>query len=99
MSFALKFRERLDDGVADEVDRLMKFLKQFLLLEHNEDGSHIVASPTTNVAAANVAYVTVGNTSSLTAERALVGTANEIEVTDGGANSTVAIGLVAFPPP
>ena len=97
MGFALKFRERLDGGSADEIDRILKFLKQFLLLEHNEDGSHIVADPTTNVAAADVAYVTVGNTSSLTAERALVGTANEIEITDNGANSTVAIGLVASP--
>ena len=97
MGFGLRFRERLEEGTADEIDKLMKFLKQFLLLEHNEDGSHIVASPTTNVAAADVAYVTVGNTSSLTAERALVGTANEIDVTDNGANSTVAIGLVASP--
>lgn len=97
MGFGLRFKERLDDGTADEIDKLVKFLKQFLLLEHNEDGTHIVSDPTTNVAAADVAYVTVGNTSSLTAERALVGTANEIDVTDNGANSTVAIGLVASP--
>lgn len=97
MGFGLRFRERLDETTADEIDKLIKFLKQFLLLEHNEDGTHIVASPTTNVAAADVAYVTVGNTSSLTVERALVGTSNEIDVTDNGANNTVAIGLVASP--
>ena len=94
MGFSLKFRERLDTGTADEIDKLMKFLKQFLLTGHNEDGSHIVNSPTTNIAAANAPYVTVGNTSSLSAERALVGTADQITVTDNGANSTVAIGTV-----
>ena len=97
MGFALKHRERLTTGTADEIDKLMKFLKQFLLKEHNENGTHIVDSPTTNVAAADIAYVTVGNTSGLSAERALVGTSNEIEVTDNGANSTVAIGLVSSP--
>ena len=91
MSFALKFRERLEVGTADEIDRLIKFLKAFLLTEHNEDGTHIVSDPTTNVAAADVAYVTVGNTSSLSAERALTGTANQITITDNGANSTVQI--------
>src|SRR3990167_5682506 len=97
MAFGLRFRERLDDGTADEIDKLMKVLKQFLLLEHNENGTHIVSGSTTNVAAASAAYVTICNTSSLTAERALVGTANEIDVTDNGINSTVAVGLVASP--
>ena len=94
MGFALKFRERLDTGTADEIDKLMKFLKQFLLTGHNEDGTHIVDSPTTNIAAADAPYITVGNTSALSAERALVGTADQITVTDNGANSTVAIGTV-----
>src|SRR3990167_6586674 len=97
MGFGLRFQERLDEGTADELNKFFKFLKQFLLLEHNEDGTHIVDSPTVNTAAANLAYVTVGNTSSLSAERGLVGTANEIDVTDNGANSTVAVGLVASP--
>src|SRR3990167_10641827 len=97
MSFSLKFRERLDEGTADEIDRFMKFFKQLWLAEHNEDGTHIVDDPTSNVAPSSVAYVTVGNTSSLGFERALVGTANEIDVTDNGANSTVAVGLVASP--
>ena len=92
MGFGLRFKERLDDATADEIDKLVKFLKQFLLLEHNEDGTHIVSDPTTNVAAADVAYVTVGNTSSLSAERALTGTANQVTVTDNGANSTVQLG-------
>jgi hypothetical protein len=94
MGFSLRYRERLEEGTADELDKLIKFLKQFLLTEHNEDGTHIVSDPTTNVAAADVAYVTVGNTSSLSAERALTGTANQITITDNGANSTVQIGTV-----
>lgn len=39
------------------------------------------------------AYVTIGNTSTLTAERALTGTSNQITVTDNGANSTVVLSL------
>lgn len=92
MGFSLRFRERLDEGTADEIDKLQKFLKQFLLREHNEDGTHIVESPTTNVAAADAPYVTVGNTSALTKERALTGTANQVTVTDNGENSTVQLG-------
>ena len=97
MGFGLRFRERLDEGTADEIDKLLKFLKQFLLLQHNEDGSHIIDAVTSNIASADAAYVTLGNTSDLTTERALVGTSDEIDVTDNGANSTVAIGLVASP--
>ena len=41
----------------------------------------------------SLAYVTIGNTSSLSAERSLTGTANQITVTDGGANSTVTLAL------
>jgi len=37
------------------------------------------------------AYVTIGNTAGLSAERALTGTANQIIVTDNGANSTVVL--------
>ena len=40
MGFSLKFRELLPDGVAMEFDALFKSLREFLLLEHNEDGSH-----------------------------------------------------------
>lgn len=94
MGFSLRYRERLDEGTADELNKLIKFLKQFLLTEHNEDGTHILDNPTSGVAPATVAYVTVGNSSNLSAERALVGTSNEIDVTDNGANSTVAVGLV-----
>ena len=38
-------------------------------------------------------YVTIGNTAGLSAERALTGTANEITVTDDGANTTVTLSL------
>lgn len=37
------------------------------------------------------AYVTIGNTSGLSAERALTGTTNQITVNDNGANSTVVL--------
>jgi hypothetical protein len=37
------------------------------------------------------AFVTIGNTGGLTAERALTGTSNQISVTDNGANSTVVL--------
>ena len=37
------------------------------------------------------AYVTIGNTGNLSAERALTGTANRVSVTDGGGNSTVTL--------
>ena len=91
MGFGLRFRERLDDGVADEIDRFQKFLRQLWLKEHNEDGTHITDDPTTGVASASVAYVTIGNTSSLANERAIVGTLNRVTVTDNGANSTVTV--------
>src|SRR3990167_7312063 len=39
----------------------------------------------------NLAYVTIGNDGALTAERALTGTANQITITDNGANSTVVL--------
>ena len=91
MSFATKHRELLPLGTQLEFDRLMKFLKQFLLKEHYQDGTHITDNPTSGVAPSNGAYVTIGNTSSLSAERSLVGTSNQITVTDNGANSTVVI--------
>ena len=93
MGFGLRYRERLDEGTADELNKFMKFLKQFLLLEHNEDGTHFVTAPTSNVAPKDQPYVTVGNSADLSAERALTGTANQVTVTDNGANSTVQLGL------
>lgn len=38
-------------------------------------------------------YVTIGNTAGLSAERALTGTANQITITDGGANGNVTLSL------
>lgn len=81
----------LDKGAELELDKFYKFMKQFLLKEHNEDGTHITDDPTSGVAPSSGAYVMVGNTSSLSAERALVGTTNQITVTDNGANSTLVI--------
>ena len=42
-------------------------------------------------------FVSIGNTSGLTNERALTGTANQITITDGGANSTATIGFATNP--
>lgn len=94
--FSIRFRELLaaTPGLSEELDAFYKRLSAFLLTEHNENGTHIVDDPTSSVAPADVAYVTAGNTSSLANERALVGTANEVDVTDNGAGSTIAIGLV-----
>lgn len=87
VSFSVRYSELLDSGTELEIDKFMKFLKQFLLLEHNEDGSHVIAAGTT--LDQTHPYVTVGNVTGLTAERALTGTANQVTVTDNGANSTV----------
>ena len=91
MSFAIRHRELLPMGTQLEFDKLLKFLKPFLLKEHNEDGTHITSTPTSGVASNALAYVTIGNTSDLSAERSLVGTSNQITVTDNGAGSTVVI--------
>jgi len=63
----------------------------------------VLASTTTGVlswfdsvaafAPIGAAFVTIGNTSALTAERALTGTSNQIIVSDNGANSTVVLSL------
>jgi len=44
-------------------------------------------------AATSEPFVTIGNTSGLSAERALVGTSNQITVTDGGANGNITLSL------
>lgn len=94
MGFGLRHREMILDGGAElEFDKLYKFFKQFLLKEHNEDGTHITTPSTSGTASNTLPYVTVGNTSDLSAERALVGTANQVTVTDGGANGNVVLGL------
>ena len=97
--FSTKYRELLaiTPGLAEEFGSLYARLNAFLRTEHNDDGTHITDDPTSGVASSSVAYVTVGNTSELSNERAITGTANEVDVTDGGAGSTVSIGLVAEP--
>lgn len=89
--FSVKHRELLDTGTDLEFTKLNAFLKAFLLREHNEDGTHITDDPTSGVAPSDGAYVMIGNTSSLSDERALVGTTNQISVTDNGAGSTVVL--------
>lgn len=43
--FGTAYREMLPPGVDMEFDRLYKFLKQFLLAEHNDDGTHVNPPP------------------------------------------------------
>jgi hypothetical protein len=94
---SVQFTELLSDASRAEFEQLVDTFNTLWLSEHNEDGTHIVDDPTTDVAAASAPYVTVGNTSGLSAERALIGTPDEVEITDNGANSTVQVGLVASP--
>ncbi len=49
----------------------------------------------TNTTNSNIPFFTLGNTSSLSFERSLVGTANEIVLTDNGADSTGVLSLHA----
>jgi hypothetical protein len=53
-----------------------------------------VASAAASVAAIKGAsFVTIGNDATLTAERSLLATPGDLTLTDGGANSTAALGL------
>ena len=47
----------------------------------------------TDTTNSNISFITLSNTSSLSLERALTGTTNQIVLLDGGANSTLQIGL------
>ena len=92
MGIGPKFHELYEQPVRAEFEQMSASIRAFLLVEHNEDGTHVTDNPTAGVADATLAYVTIGNTSSLSAERSLVGTANQVTVTDNGANSTVVLG-------
>lgn len=67
-------------------------------LPKGSDGDIFVLSsglPTwsASLGASNLAYVTIGNTASLSAERALTGTANRITIADGGANGAATLDI------
>ena len=49
--------------------------------------------PSGTGASTSEAYVTIGSSAGLSAERALTGTANQVIVTDNGANSTAVLSL------
>ena len=57
----------------------------------DQKGRITAASNGTTPAPVGEAFVTIGNTGNLTAERSLTGTTGEITVTDGGANSMVTL--------
>src|SRR3990167_8063075 len=50
-------------------------------------------SGSVGAADSDIPFVTIGNTASLSFERALTGTANQITVTDGGANGNVTLSI------
>lgn len=52
------------------------------------------SAPGMTVAQKALPFVTIGNTAGLSAERSLVGTASNISLIDGGANSTAVIDLI-----
>lgn len=93
MGFGLRYNEFLPPGVDMEFNSFYKFFKQLWMKEHNEDGTHVTDPDVTGTASNTLPYVTIGNTTGLTSERALVGTSNQVTVTDDGANSTVTLGL------
>lgn len=51
----------------------------------------------TDAAPLSSSYLVVSNDSTLTNERALSGTTNQITITDNGANSTIAVGIASNP--
>ncbi len=55
------------------------------------DATSSVQTQIDGKAGTGLAFVTIGNTSSLSAERALTGTSNQVVITDNGANSTVVL--------
>lgn len=65
-----------------EMDRVLQFVS---------DRIDDLPSSSVGIAPANAAYVTIGHTASLSAERALTGTANQITITDGGADAAVTL--------
>lgn len=94
---AKPYRKQPDDRVSDDLttrgmghqirDSLMEKNRALLMLTGDSDP----LVPSVGAAPVNEPYVTIGNTSGLSAERALTGTANEITVTDNGANSSVVL--------
>ncbi|MDI6808163.1 MAG: hypothetical protein QME66_04160 [Candidatus Eisenbacteria bacterium] len=56
-----------------------------------QTGQDIAIAATGTGVATTEPFVTIGNTAGLSAERALTGTANQVTVTDNGANSTVVL--------
>lgn len=68
-----------------EVDRQCRRIQGLLDDASASSSGSLVGAPS------NASYVTLGGNSSLTSERTLTGTTNQITVTDGGANSTVTL--------
>jgi len=79
--------ERVDDRVA-----ALLIAGTNITLTYNDPANTLtIDASITGAAPVGEAYVTIGNTGGLSAERALTGTANQITVTDNGANSTVVL--------
>jgi hypothetical protein len=94
---AKPYKKQPDDRVVDDLTKpgmgaqirasLMEKNRALEVLFTGDDA----LIPSGGAAPVGEAYVTIGNTSGLSAERALVGTANQVTVTDGGANGSVTL--------
>jgi hypothetical protein len=77
------------DGLS--TPKLVNFTTDGFLKTTGGDGTLTVDAGGGGGAPVDGAYITIGNTAGLTAERALTGTANQITVTDNGVDSTVVL--------
>lgn len=68
-----------------------------ILTADSTQTSGIKWATATTPAPINSAYVTIGNDATLTSERALTGTANQISITDNGTNNTVVLSIATNP--
>ena len=78
--------ENIDDRVAALIQN-----GTGLTWTYDDVANTLTGNVTVSGASAAEPYITIGNTAGLSAERSLTGTANQITITDNGANSTVVL--------
>jgi hypothetical protein len=100
---AKPYRKQPDDRIRTDLtrpgqgeqirDSLMEKNRVLSMLAGDSDS----LVPSGGAAPVDEPYVTIGNTAGLSAERALTGTANQVIVTDNGADSTVVLSIPPQP--